>query len=171
MPRKDPKKLPPLASAKRAFGNRACHVSVAFDGASRYGVPAEKGVNNAAINDLNGAVVDRAYQLWAPVYDVIYGGILEEARQAAAEAGESVGGRILEIGIGTGLSLDYYKAAGIQLYGIDICAKMLAVARARAAAACYPHLKELKVMDAHELAYSDGFFDCTVAQFVITLAA
>jgi hypothetical protein len=25
--------------------------------------------------------------------------------------------------------------------------------------------------DAHELSYSDGFFDCTVAQFVITLVA
>ncbi|MGA9816678.1 MAG: hypothetical protein WBQ54_06990, partial [Pseudolabrys sp.] len=32
----------------------------------------------------------------------------------------------------------------------------------------YPFVKELAVMDAHELAYKDACFDCVVGQFVIT---
>jgi len=128
-------------------------------------------VNNTALNDLDSAAVDRAYQLWAPVYDVVCGGIFEQARRAAAEAARSVGGRILEIGIGTGLSLDHYKDAGVQLHGIDLCEKMLAKARDRVRTAGHPHVKQLEIMDAHKLAYPDGFFDCTVAQFVITLVA
>jgi ubiquinone/menaquinone biosynthesis C-methylase UbiE len=131
----------------------------------------ETGVNNTALNDLDGAAVDRAYQLWAPVYDVVCGGIFEQARRAAAETARSVGGRILEIGIGTGLSLDHYKDAGVQLHGIDLCAKMLAKAREKARSGRYPHLKQLEVMDAHKLIYPDSYFDCTVAQFVITLVA
>ena len=32
-----------------------------------------------------------------------------------------------------------------------------------------PFVKELTVMDAHNLAYADATFDCVVGQFVITL--
>jgi len=124
-----------------------------------------------ALGDLDGALVGRAYQLWAPIYDFVYGWPLERARHTAAEAARSIGGRVLEIGIGTGLSLKHYERADIQLYGIDFCEKMLVIARQKAAFAQYKCLKELRVMDAHDLAYPDGFFQCTVAQFVLTLVA
>lgn len=128
-------------------------------------------MHDTMFDDLDGAAVDRAYRLWAPIYDIVYGGTLEQARRAAAEAARSVGGDILEIGIGTGLSFDHYRHPGIRLYGIDLCADMLALAQKKVATARYPYVAELAVMDAQELAYPDGFFDCAVAQFVITLVA
>jgi phosphatidylethanolamine/phosphatidyl-N-methylethanolamine N-methyltransferase len=46
---------------------------------------------------------------------------------------------------------------------------MIARARERAKTGRYPFVKELAVMDAHDLSYPDASFDCVVAQFVITL--
>lgn len=124
-----------------------------------------------ALNDLDGATVQKAYQYWAPIYDVVCGSIFERSRQAAARAARDVGGRILEIGIGTGLSFEHYKGTGIELYGIDLSEPMLEKARRRVQTGRYPEVKQLQVADAHELKYPDGFFSCTVAQFVITLVA
>ncbi len=46
---------------------------------------------------------------------------------------------------------------------------MIARARERAKTGRYPFVRELVVMDAHELRYADALFDCVVGQFVITL--
>jgi len=71
----------------------------------------------------------------------------------------SWGGRILEIGVGTGLSFDDYDAH-TEITGIDISGPMIARARARAKTGRYPFVKELAVMDAHALDYRDASFDC-----------
>ena len=68
-------------------------------------------------------------------------------------------GRVLEIGIGTGLSLPYYRA-GVSLTGIDLSPKMLAVAKKRAESAKFP--VALGLMDAQRLAFPDGEFDSVV---------
>lgn len=122
-------------------------------------------------NDLDTASVERAYRHWAPVYDFVYGNILEQARHAAATAAQSVGTRILEIGVGTGLSFDHYRDGGVRLHGIDLSSDMLTKAREKVSSGRYPNVEELALMDAHQLAYADGFFDCAVAQFIITLTA
>jgi ubiquinone/menaquinone biosynthesis C-methylase UbiE len=79
-----------------------------------------------------------------------------------------VGGRILEIGVGTGLSFDDYDNT-TEITGIDMSEPMIARARERAKTGRYPFVRELAVMDAHDLGYPDASFDCVVAQFVITL--
>ena len=89
-------------------------------------------------------------------------------RRAAAQAARAVGGRILEIGVGTGLSFDDYDET-TEITGIDLSEPMIARARERLASGRYPHVKELMVMDAHDMAFADGTFDCVVGQFVITL--
>jgi phosphatidylethanolamine/phosphatidyl-N-methylethanolamine N-methyltransferase len=89
-------------------------------------------------------------------------------RRAAAKAARDVGGRILEIGVGTGLSFDDYDAS-TEIYGIDISEPMIARARERLDSGRYPYVKELRVMDAGALEYPDASFDCVVGQFVITL--
>jgi ubiquinone/menaquinone biosynthesis C-methylase UbiE len=89
-------------------------------------------------------------------------------RQAAARAARNVGGRILEIGVGTGLSFDDYDAT-TEITGIDISEPMIIRAQKRVKTGRYPFVKELAVMDAHALAYPDASFDCVVGQFVITL--
>jgi phosphatidylethanolamine/phosphatidyl-N-methylethanolamine N-methyltransferase len=121
-------------------------------------------------SDPDKPTMERAYTRWAPFYDAVCGPIFERGRRAAASAARAVGGRILEVGVGTGLSFDDYDAA-TEIIGIDFSEAMIAKARERIANGRYPHVKSLMVMDAHDLAFPDGSFDCVVAQFVITLVA
>lgn len=113
-------------------------------------------------------VMEKAYAKWAPVYDVLCGPVFLNGRRAAAKAAHEVGGRILEIGVGTGLSFDDYDAT-TEITGIDISEPMIARARERVASGRYSFVKELRVMDASALDYPDASFDCVVGQFVITL--
>lgn len=113
-------------------------------------------------------VMEKAYAKWAPVYDVLCGPVFLNGRRAAAKAAHEVGGRILEIGVGTGLSFDDYDAT-TEITGIDISEPMIARARERVASGRYPFVKDLRVMDASALDYPDASFDCVVGQFVITL--
>ncbi len=115
-------------------------------------------------------VIEKAYAHWAPVYDALCGPIFVNGRRAAAKAARQVGGQILEIGVGTGLSFDDYDAS-TEITGIDLSEPMIARARLRAASGRYPFVKGLAVMDAHNLRFDNGTFDCVVGQFVITLVA
>lgn len=120
--------------------------------------------------DLDAVVVERAYARWAPVYDAVCGPIFESGRRAAAQAARAVGGRILEVGVGTGLSFDDYDLT-TEVIGIDLSAPMVAKAHERIRSGAYPYVRDVMVMDAHELRFPDASFDCAVAQFVITLVA
>ena len=120
------------------------------------------------LRDPDKQVMEKAYARWAPIYDALCGPIFLNGRRAAASAAREVGGRILEIGVGTGLSFDDYDGT-TEITGIDLSEPMIARARSRAATGRYPYVKGLAVMDAHELRYPDATFDCVVAQFVITL--
>ena len=117
--------------------------------------------------DLDRATIAKAYARWAPVYDFVFGAVFERGRNAATAAAERIGGRILEVGVGTGLSLpDYAQTNGV--IGIDISEPMLRKAHARVAAEGLDHVHGLSVMDAEHLAFPDGTFDVVVAQYVIT---
>ena len=120
------------------------------------------------LRDPDRQVMENAYARWAPIYDALCGPVFLNGRRAAAQAAREVGGRILEIGVGTGLSFDDYDAS-TEITGIDISEPMIARARERAASGRYPHVKGLAVMDAHDLHFDDASFDCVVGQFVITL--
>src|SRR5262245_45554534 len=52
-----------------------------------------------------------AYARWAPVYDLVFGAVFARGRRAAITAAERIGGRILEVGVGTGISLPHYRRA------------------------------------------------------------
>src|SRR5689334_20473228 len=120
------------------------------------------------LRDPDKAVMERAYARWAPVYDVVCGPVFLNGRRAAAAAARAAGGRILEIGVGTGLSFDDYDAT-TEITGIDISRPMIARAHERLARGRYPYVKDLRVMDAHRLDFADATFDCVVGQFVIAL--
>jgi phosphatidylethanolamine/phosphatidyl-N-methylethanolamine N-methyltransferase len=121
-------------------------------------------------SDLERNVVETAYARWAPIYDAVCGPVMVKGRRAAAAAACAVGGRILEVGVGTGRSFDDYDAS-TQVTGIDLCAPMLAKARGKMASGRYPHIKDVQLMDAHQMAFANATFDCVVAQFVITRVA
>ena len=118
--------------------------------------------------DLDKSTVETAYARWAPIYDAVCGPVMLKGRRAAAAAARAVGGRILEVGVGTGLSFDDYDAS-TDITGIDLSAPMLAKARARMASGRYPWVRDVREMDAHAMTFADATFDCVVAQFVITL--
>ena len=74
-----------------------------------------------------------------------------------------IGGRALEIGVGTGKNLPYYPP-GVKVSAIDFSRRMLRRARKKALQ------NNLKVafleMDAQQLAFPDHFFDTIFATFV-----
>lgn len=113
------------------------------------------------------ASITRAYDRWAPVYDFVFGKVFESGRGAAIEAAERVGGRILEVGIGTGISLERYSRNNL-ITGVDISATMLRKAQERVKALGLTNVEALSVMDAAKLAFPDASFDVVVAQYVIT---
>jgi phosphatidylethanolamine/phosphatidyl-N-methylethanolamine N-methyltransferase len=111
--------------------------------------------------------IARAYGRWAPVYDRVFGQVFARGRAAAIAASERIGGRILEVGVGTGLSLPDYSRSN-RITGIDIAEPMLRKAQERVRALGLTNIDALSVMDATKLAFPDASFDVVVAQFVIT---
>jgi phosphatidylethanolamine/phosphatidyl-N-methylethanolamine N-methyltransferase len=116
---------------------------------------------------LDQQTLNRAYARWAPIYDIVFGGVFDRGRKASIEAAEKVGGRILDVGIGTGISLLDFAPSN-QIVGVDISEPMLRRARQRVAEAGLKNVACLAVMDAERLGFADAYFDVLVAQYVIT---
>jgi phosphatidylethanolamine/phosphatidyl-N-methylethanolamine N-methyltransferase len=110
----------------------------------------------------------KAYDKWAPIYDLVYDGLTAPARRAAVRAALSNGRRILEVGVGTGLSLRNYPRE-TEIYGVDLSYGMLVRAREKIARRRLRHVRLIAAMDACRLGFADESFDAVVAQFVITL--
>ena len=81
--------------------------------------------------DIDKASVERAYARWAPIYDLVFGAVFDRGRRAAIVAAERIGGRILEVGVGTGISLPDYARSN-RLVGVDLSEPMLRKAQASA---------------------------------------
>lgn len=117
--------------------------------------------------DIDRAGVAKAYGRWAPIYDLVFGKVFDHGRQSTILEADKIGGRILDVGIGTGLSLiDYSRTT--QICGVDISEPMLRRAHERVRTHNLTNVEVLAVMDAKNLAFPDNFFDAVVAQYVIT---
>src|SRR5467141_5223078 len=99
--------------------------------------------------------IEKAYARWAPVYDLVFGKVFERGRMASIEAAERVGGRILEVGVGTGISLPDYARSN-RLVGVDLSEPMLKKARERVVEQNLVHVDALAVMDATQLGLPDA---------------
>jgi phosphatidylethanolamine/phosphatidyl-N-methylethanolamine N-methyltransferase len=109
-----------------------------------------------------------AYARWAPFYDLVYDRLTAPAAKRAVAVAMQAGPRILEVGVGTGLSLGYY-GADTRVTGVDLSEAMLRRARDKVQKQNLTHVEGLQVMDATRLGFPDASFDAVVAQFVITL--
>lgn len=108
------------------------------------------------------------YRWYAPVYDAIFGAVLQRARRRAlALLDPQPGERLLIPGVGTGLDLPMLPA-GVQVTAGDISPEMLRQAESKARA-CRATI-ELCRMDAQALDYPDGSFDAALLCLLASVA-
>lgn len=109
-----------------------------------------------------------AYARWAPIYDWVFGKVFEAGRRRALETINARSGRVLEVGVGTGLTLARYRDH-LRVTGIDLSPDMLAVARRRVEDEKIATVEGLHEMDAGRLAFPDGAFDTVAVMYTITV--
>lgn len=114
------------------------------------------------------ASVRKAYRRYAPAYDLCFGRILSHGRRTVVrEMSCRPGESVLEVGVGTGLSLPLYPKT-VQVTGIDLSSEMLR----RAADTVKRHNLDnvrLAEMDAEKMTFGDGAFDKVVAMYVVSV--
>ena len=125
-------------------------------------------MNGAVIGDLDAKTVRRAYAGWAPVYDLVFGAVFASARKLAVAAVNRRAGRVLELGVGTGIALPRY-APHLRVVGVDYSQDMLQRARTRLREKALAHVEGLALMDGARLGFADATFDTVVAMFLITV--
>ncbi len=125
-------------------------------------------VRRARIGRMDENAVLSAYRRWAPVYDRTFGRVASEGRHHSVEIINQSHGHVLEVGVGTGLSLPDYKAH-LRVTGIDLSPEMLDIAQKRVSEEGLTNIDALHVMDAGELDFEDGSFDTVVAMYVMTV--
>jgi phosphatidylethanolamine/phosphatidyl-N-methylethanolamine N-methyltransferase len=113
--------------------------------------------------------VKAAYRRYAAVYDAVFGPVLQPGRKAVVQAlGLRPGDRVLEVGVGTGLSLPLYPR-DVRITGIDVSREMLEKARRRVARRRLGHVDALLEMDAERMTFPDATFDKVVAMYVVSV--
>ena len=118
-----------------------------------------------ADNDL----VEKVYRQLAKVYDVAFGAILQSGRARAIRAISTDRAlRVLEIGIGTALTVPEYPD-NCKIIGLDFSAAMLARARTRIAKLGVVDRVALLQGDAAHLPFGDGSFDIVFAPYVMSV--
>ncbi len=127
-----------------------------------------RGVNLTKPHQLDENDVRDAYRRWAPVYDYTFGRISTAGRRHAVEVINASAGKVLEVGVGTGLSLPDYRS-DLSITGIDLAPEMLDKARERVTDAGLKNVSGLHEMDASNLEFADNSFDTVVAMYVITV--
>lgn len=111
--------------------------------------------------------VQTSYARWAPVYDSTFGVITSVGRRCAVEYINNRSGSVLDVGVGTGLSLKHYKR-NLKVTGIDISDDMLKKARAKVRDLNLSHVEDLRQMDARTLDFPDNHFDTVAAMHFVS---
>lgn len=118
---------------------------------------------------MNIRAIEQAYRRYARFYDVCFGAVFQPGRRAIVDSMDCAPGeRILEVGVGTGLSLPLYPR-NVSVVGIDISPHMLDKARLRLARGGLANVAELMVMDAESMEFEDDSFDKVVAMYVASV--
>ncbi|MFD1156865.1 class I SAM-dependent methyltransferase [Roseovarius aestuarii] len=112
--------------------------------------------------------VQTTYARWAPVYDKTFGVLTKGGRRKAVGYINEGSGSVLEVGVGTGLSLERYKP-DLEVTGIDFSADMLEKAQKKVRKQNLHHVVALRQMDARSLDFPDNTFDTIAAMHVLSV--
>ncbi len=113
--------------------------------------------------------IQRAYRRYAKLYDKSFGVATHHGRKLAVRMANSrPTQRVLELGVGTGLSLPLYRRDA-RITGIDVSEEMLEIARKRTLELGLTNVEALYNMDAENLAFEDDSFDAVVAMYVASV--
>jgi phosphatidylethanolamine/phosphatidyl-N-methylethanolamine N-methyltransferase len=112
--------------------------------------------------------VKEIYGKYSSVYDTIFSHFFyPRIRIGLSKSNIKEGDRVIEVGVGTGLSLSLYPEQ-CSIVGIDLTRKMLNKAHEKKKKLFLDHV-ELLEMDAENIAFADNSFDHAVAGFVVSV--
>ena len=115
------------------------------------------------------ALVQRAYDRLAKVYDFFFGAILQPGRERAVRSIVSRPGlRVLELGIGTGLTAPLYSRDW-SVVGVDLSSAMLIQARKRIHELRLQQSVRLLQADGAQLPFDDESFDVVLVPYVMSV--
>jgi ubiquinone/menaquinone biosynthesis C-methylase UbiE len=108
------------------------------------------------------------YTVWAPAYDTIVGaaGFNTARRLSIDRLRLASGDRVLIVGAGTGLDLDFLPS-NVHVTAIDVTPAMLKHLERRAAAT--GRSVTARIMDARQLAFPDSSFDAVVMHLILAV--
>lgn len=113
--------------------------------------------------------IRNSYRRYAPYYDWVFGPVFARGRRTAIDTLTPLAGkRVLEVGVGTGISLSLY-GPDVEIVGIDLSRPMLSVAQRRLRHGAFPSVLGLAEMNAEALAFPADSFDAVVAMYVATV--
>lgn len=108
------------------------------------------------------------YSIYSHFYDSFFGRIFQPGRRIASELMDvQPGEKILEVGVGTGISLPFYPKYA-KVVGIDISQDMIKQAEERKQSLNLFNIR-LSIMDATRMAFRDAYFDKVIAAHSITV--
>lgn len=111
--------------------------------------------------------IERVYSNYAAVYDQTFGRVFHQSRESAVRGLQvQTGERVLEVGIGTGVSLPLYPK-DCEVVGIDLSKGMLEKAMERSRQHELEHVTLLH-MDAGQMEFANDSFDTVMAAYVVT---
>jgi len=113
------------------------------------------------------ASASQLYGRYAGFYDFFFRFSLPGRAQTIRRMDPQPGERILEIGVGTGLSFPHYPA-GVELTGIDLSIEMLLQAQQRVERSGRTNT-QLFQMNAQQMDFADNRFDHSVAMYVASV--
>lgn len=106
------------------------------------------------------------YTLYAPFYDLVVRRIGRGRRRAVELLAVNPGERVLIVGCGTGLDLELLPRHA-AITAVDLTPAMVEKTRARAAALEMD--VDARVMDAANLDFADGAFDCVILHLILAV--